>query len=598
MAFLFSIIAQYPFLIVASVLISLLTTVTEIFGIGLLVPFLQIIQDVPNVTIKLPMIGNVVGIFTNYLHQFPTVVRVRIVLGFFALAVLLQFICFFLSLWASGIMQKKTGVYLSDKIYKKLLKIPLQSLYERKGGYFYSILGNHCLVVASFASRVIDIIPKTFIGIVLLFFMFKLSWAMTGLALLILAITSLLMTRFHLMARKVGADFKTGLENRNSLLLETISGMKTIRQFVKESFFAQKHTFENEELLQMRFNIVVVTEAVKASVQFISMLSLIALVFVGSFLFDASTSLWIQSVILFIAVLSRLMPVVSSFNDFFVNFSANRHLIKAVSSFSKDFYVSEEDAKSQSPAEKKIFNETIEFDDVYFRYSEKDRIVLQKLSFVIPFGKVIALVGSSGAGKTTIIDLLLKFYSPQEGKIKVDGCDLNQIDTDFWRKQIGIVSQDTFLFNDTVAFNIGLGNPQVSEEKIMEAAKAAYADSFIRNLPQGLNTILGDRGVKLSVGQRQRIAIARAFILNPRILIWDEATSNLDALSEKEIMKAIDNFIGDRTIIAITHRLSTIKNADKILVLDDGKIVESGNHEDLIVVPNGLYNRFIKTANN
>ncbi len=227
------------------------------------------------------------------------------------------------------------------------------------------------------------------------------------------------------------------------------------------------------------------------------------------------------------------------------------------------------------------FEQKIELQDVTFRYEEEG--VLQDVSFEIPHGNVVALVGVSGSGKSTLVDLVLRFYDPQQGRIMIDGVDLRQVDLTSYRKLFGVVAQDSFLFNATIAENIAYNQPDLPPERIEEAAKIANAHEFIlRDLPQGYDTLVGDRGVRLSGGQRQRIAIARAVVRKPQILILDEATSSLDSQAEKLVQEAIDRVIKDTTAIVIAHRLSTILNADKIVVMDAGKVADIGTHEELL----------------
>jgi len=234
------------------------------------------------------------------------------------------------------------------------------------------------------------------------------------------------------------------------------------------------------------------------------------------------------------------------------------------------------------------FQREIRFENVSFRYL--DEYVLRDFNLIANQGELIALVGVSGSGKTTVVNLLPRFYDLQEGRITVDGVDIREVTLQSLRRQIGVVTQETFLFNDTVANNIKYGSPERTQAEVEEAAKAANAHDFIVKLPQGYNTDIGERGVRLSGGQRQRLAIARALLKNPPILILDEATSALDTEAEREVQKALDLLMQHRTTFAIAHRLSTIRRADKILVMEDGRVVEQGTHEELIS-REGVYKR-------
>lgn len=224
----------------------------------------------------------------------------------------------------------------------------------------------------------------------------------------------------------------------------------------------------------------------------------------------------------------------------------------------------------------------VRFDDVHFAYEQSGRALLDGISLEVAPGQKIAIVGPSGSGKTTMMALLMRFYDPQEGRVLLDGRDLRSIRQSSLRRHIGVVLQDPLLFNDSIRANIAYGRPEASEEEILAAARAASVDAFIRRLPEGYDTVVGERGALLSVGERQRIAIARALLKNPRILVLDEATSALDAESEEAVQSALDALIRDRTTFIIAHRLATVVNADRIVVLKEGRIVESGQHGELV----------------
>ncbi|MFQ5443631.1 MAG: ABC transporter ATP-binding protein, partial [Nitrospinales bacterium] len=236
------------------------------------------------------------------------------------------------------------------------------------------------------------------------------------------------------------------------------------------------------------------------------------------------------------------------------------------------------------------FNHGIEYKNITFRYPSRNIDVLKGINMSVNKSEVLAIVGMSGSGKTTLVDLLFRFFDPTQGQILLDGRDIREFNVFSLRSKMALVTQETFLFNDTIRNNIAFGKAGVTEEKIIKAAQAAHVDNFVRGLDDGYDTLIGERGVKLSGGQRQRIAIARAILRNAPILILDEATSSLDSESERLVQDALHNLMENRTTFVIAHRLSTIKHAHRIIVLDQGKMVEEGTHDDLIM-NSGIYQK-------
>jgi subfamily B ATP-binding cassette protein MsbA len=244
------------------------------------------------------------------------------------------------------------------------------------------------------------------------------------------------------------------------------------------------------------------------------------------------------------------------------------------------------------PVEVKYFKDSIEFRNVSFQYEDSNEQILDNISFKVKRGEILAFVGPSGGGKSTLVDLIPRFYDPSSGTILLDNLDIKEINIEDLRKLMGIVTQETFLFNESVKRNIAYGLMEFPFEKIVDAAKTANAHNFIMEMPNGYETVIGERGVKISGGQRQRLSIARALLKNPEIMIFDEATSALDNESELLVQEAIERLMINRTTFVIAHRLSTIRNANRIIVLDRGKIVQYGTHDDLIQNEKGLYRKF------
>jgi len=246
---------------------------------------------------------------------------------------------------------------------------------------------------------------------------------------------------------------------------------------------------------------------------------------------------------------------------------------------------------SENAADIPEFKNSLSLDHVFFHYEDADELVLDDVNFTVNRGEIVALVGPSGGGKSTLVDLIPRFYDPTGGRILLDGIDIKDIKIESLRNLMGIVTQETFLFNESIRNNIAYGLGEYPEEKIIKAAKTANAHDFIMQMPEAYNTVIGERGVKISGGQRQRLSIARALLKNPEIMIFDEATSALDNESELLVQEAIERLMVNRTTIVIAHRLSTIRNATRIIVLDKGRVIQMGTHNELILDEKGLYNK-------
>jgi subfamily B ATP-binding cassette protein MsbA len=322
------------------------------------------------------------------------------------------------------------------------------------------------------------------------------------------------------------------------------------------------------------------TAAIAPINEVVNMLVLLVLIVIGKFFLSQDQITALSTILLtYLFILFRTLPLISQLNNARSNLAQRIAAINIIGEFLK------RDNKPIMKSGSMPFTglqEGIHFDHISFSYPGHNKLALQDIDLYVPCGTTLALVGGSGAGKSTLADLLPRFYDPVEGCIQLDGCDLRDFDLQNLRKSMGIVSQDTFLFNASVRDNIAYARPNVTDEEIILAAQQANAEEFIVNLPEGFMTPIGDRGVLLSGGQRQRISIARAILQNPDILILDEATSALDTVSERLVQEAIEKLSRDRTTVVIAHRLSTIQKADQIAVLDQGCVAEVGTHDQLL----------------
>lgn len=373
-----------------------------------------------------------------------------------------------------------------------------------------------------------------------------------------------------------------------SYLHERVQGMSVIKTFTLESHEQRNFDEANGEFLDKAIDQTKWNAKAFAVVNTITDVApLLVIAFAG---YEAVTgNLSVGTMAAFVAYIERLYSPLRRL----VNSSTT--LTQSVASMDRMFELMDEGYEVQDRPNAKVMDTSrgeLAFQNVYFQYEEEGEPVLRGLNFTIHPGQTVAFVGMSGGGKSTIISLLPRFYDVTDGSIRLDGKDIRDIKIESLRKQIGLVLQDTLLFSDSIRMNIAMGNPEATDEEIIEAAKAANAHDFIMGLPQGYDTIVGERGVKLSGGQKQRVSIARVFLKDPRILVLDEATSALDLESEALIQDSLERLAEERTTLVVAHRLSTITHADQILVVDHGQIVESGTHQELMKKQGTYYNLF------
>jgi subfamily B ATP-binding cassette protein MsbA len=475
---------------------------------------------------------------------------------------------------------RKEGIQL-------LLEVDLDYFSKTKIGDVINQISNEISRAAGAIRMVINIFTTSATILVFVCILISISWqltlASTSLLLLVVVINQYLINR----ARKYGRILSEKSSSYSITLLEILTGIRLIKavsneepeyqrieQFIEEQERADEQTQANYDAIGP-INEVTGTVAI------------LAIVCLGRMFFSQQIESLSTVLLIYLYVLFRLLPIVSQLNSQRSGFANAAPSTEIVAEFLR------RDNKPFMTNGKSLYRpieQGIRLEGVSFIYPGHADLVLKKVDLWVPKGTTLALVGASGAGKSTLADLLPRFYDPIEGCIMLDGKDLREFDIRSLRQSMGIVSQDTFLFNTSVRNNIAYGVKDATEDEVIAAAKRANAYEFIEHLPKGLETEIGDRGVLLSGGQRQRIAIARALLRNPDILILDEATSALDTVSERLVQQAIDELCRDRTTIVIAHRLSTIQKADQIAVLDQGRVMETGTHEQLLK-QGGYYSR-------
>jgi len=459
---------------------------------------------------------------------------------------------------------------------------------ERKGDIISKIASDVQVVQFSVTGTLQVIFKEPFQLIAYVVMLFLISYKLTLFSLLVIPVSAFVISRIVKSLKQQATESQQSYGNMISYLDEALSGIKIIKAFNAVDFIKQKFSAENSNYSRIIRTMARRQQLASPVSEFlgVSMVAGIVL-YGGSLIIAGSSSLKAADFIVYIALFSQVMRPAKAISDAFSNIhsgiAAGERVLELIDEKPKI-------TDAQDAVFIDTFSDCIRLENVSFAYNEKE--VLKEVSLIIPKGKNIALVGPSGGGKSTLMDLLPRFIEPTKGKISIDGKDIQHIKTDAVRALMGIVNQESILFNDTIFNNIAFAKPNATQAEVEAAARIANAHDFILNTENSYQTNIGDRGSKLSGGQKQRIGIARAVLSNPPIMLLDEATSALDTESEKLVQDALNNLTKNRTSLIIAHRLSTIQNADEIVVLENGRIAEQGNHQQLIN-QNGLYKRLI-----
>ena len=487
---------------------------------------------------------------------------------------------------------QKVVIDIRLELYDHTQRLSLAKLYSKRSGEFLSRITNDVAVLQNIlASVIVDFVVQgcTFIGIIC--FILFINWKLTLITFIVTPLAVLVIDKASSKLREVGGTIQEKLAMVAAIAQEALSSIRIVRAFVTEEKEYARFEYESNRHFKAVMKGTQVRGFLEGTVEVILISALAFILWFGGMdvikgkLTAGALLAFLRYIGLLVQPIRILSRVISTIQQ-------------GVASADRVFEILDEKNEVPLPESPLILapmEGQITFNDVWFAYNDK-AWVLKGLDFEIAKGQKVAVVGSTGAGKSTLADLVMRFYDPQKGTLLIDGTDIKQLDLKSYRRQIGVVPQDPVLMKGTLAYNIGYGYEGVTDDDLVRAAETAGILSFIRSLSDGFDTDVGERGVTLSGGQRQRIAIARAVVRDPRILIMDEATSSLDALVEQQVQEAMRKAMQGRTAIIIAHRLSTIRDADRIAVLSGGRLVEQGTHDELMSAK-GHYYKLFKASN-
>jgi subfamily B ATP-binding cassette protein MsbA len=526
--------------------------------------------------------------FPLWIHNIFVIFAISVVAVF-----LIRGLCDYLGDYLTNFVGMSTVTDLRNEVFDKLLRHGAGFFAATSTGQLMSsVMSDIERVQAACSDMFADVLRQTFSALGLLIVVVGTDWKLAVFSLALFPFVLLPTAKFGRKIRRSSRRTQDSVGELNQILQEAISGQQVVKAFAAEEYESRRFRAAGARLLKTNMRKVLLQGIPSPFIELMGAITFVGLLWFGrneiktSVLKPADFGAFLIALLFLYEPVKRLTNLYSIFQQ-------------AMGASEKVFaYLDQPEEIVTRKGAKKLdgFRESLVFDHVSFRYPAAPGLQLDDVSLEIRAGEIVALVGSSGAGKTTLAGLLPRFLDPLSGAVRIDGTDIRDLTLASLRRQISLVAQETFLFNDTVASNISYGNGKADSARIMEAARAAHAHEFIEEMPQGYKTVIGDRGVKLSGGQRQRLAIARALYRNTPILILDEATSNLDTESEMLVQKALGNLMTGRTVVVIAHRISTIRRADKIVVMDQGRIAEIGAHGDLMA-HGGIYHRLHELQN-
>lgn len=598
----FKYIKNYPGLVTIYFIFNVLSALFGVISLGLLSPFLMLIFKQGD-AFKAVSSGS--GFFSrmNPVNQLKAwiyeiinqpggnIKALMIICLIVFAAVMLKNIFAYLSMYFLNPIRNHILNDMRSNMYAKILQLPIGYFSEQRKGDIMSKLSNDLNDVEVSTISVLESFFREPITIILFFiYMIVLSPQLTLFLVIFLPVAGFILGRIGRSLKKENKQVLQQFGILFSTIEETLGGIRIIKAFNAEKKIQRKFETENHAMYHLKNKANRRRDLASPVSEALGVTAVLCILWYGGRLVlsgDASFTLNAGDFLAYIAIFTQLIQPLKALSSASYNIQKGAASIERIEALVNENVTIREEA---NPLQLTSFSRSIEFKNVSFRY--EDKIILKNISLTIEKGKTVALVGSSGAGKSTLADLVPRFIDAAEGEVLIDGVNIKKYSLHSIRNQMGIVTQEAILFNDTIASNIALGKDNASTEEIRQAAAIANAAKFIEAKEEGYETNIGDRGLKLSGGERQRLTIARAVLKNPPILILDEATSSLDTESERLVQDAINHLMNNRTSIVIAHRLSTIRHADEIIVLQKGEIVERGTHDSLIT-QNGFYKRLV-----
>jgi subfamily B ATP-binding cassette protein MsbA len=595
----FRYISKYPKLVFAYFSFNILSSIFSVISLALLSPFLLLIFKKED---TLSAVGNANGFLAkiNPVNKFKAALydiinshngdikALGIICIVVLLSVVLKNIFLYLSMYYLNPIRNNIINDMRTSMYTKILALPIGYFNDQRKGDIMSRLTNDLSEVEGSTVGVLETLFREPISIFLFFlYLVMLSPQLTLFLIIFMPLSGLIIGRIGRSLKKQSTKVQEKLGMILSTIDETLGGIRIIKAFNAERKQTDKFTQQNNDLLTIKNRANRRRDLASPVSEVLGVAAVVCVLWYGGRLVLRNTFLDPGDFLAYIAIFSQLIQPLKALS------AASYNIKKGAASIERIEHLIKEDIsikEKPNPLQLKEFNNSIQFKKVGFLY--EDKTILESIELTIEKGKTVALVGSSGAGKSTLVDLVPRFHDVGVGELLIDNINIKEYSLASIRNQMGIVTQEPILFNDTIANNIALGMDNPTEEEIINAAKIANAHNFILQKEDGYQTNIGERGNKLSGGEKQRITIARAVLKNPPILILDEATSSLDTESERLVQDAINNLMENRTSIVIAHRLSTIRHADEIIVLQKGNIVERGTHDSLIE-KKGFYKRLV-----